>query len=319
MAINFILTNDGVSVFVENNFYTISRASEIFKSVMDAIKNGDKTKLIETLTLKDTIIDKISNSLDVNEDLVVDKNTRTITFRGIKMSNLLVDRYFELMSYGMDLTPLKNFIKNLAENPSKRAVDELYGFISACKLPITEDGHFLAYKRVRYDYMDVYTGTMDNSVGKIVSMPRNMVDDDKERTCSYGLHFCSYEYLKHYGGERIMVLKINPRDVVSIPVDYNNSKGRCCRYEVISELDVYNNMPVKTIEEEYYNGKLKDIANKSQPSVSNKVSHSAKAITDTEVIAKIRKRARAGESLASLAREYGVSPRTIGRIRDGVY
>lgn len=263
MAINFILTNDGVSVFVENNFYTISRASEIFKSVMDAIKNGDKTKLIETLTLKDTIIDKISNSLDVNEDLVVDKNTRTITFRGIKMSNLLVDRYFELMSYGMDLTPLKNFIKNLAENPLKRAVDELYGFISACKLPITEDGHFLAYKRVRYDYMDVYTGTMDNSVGKIVSMPRNMVDDDKKRTCSYGLHFCSYEYLKHYGGERIMVLKINPRDVVSIPVDYKNSKGRCCRYEVISELDVYNNMPVKTIEEEYYNGKLKDIANKS--------------------------------------------------------
>ena len=33
-----------------------------------------------------------------------------------------------------------------------------------------------------------------------------------------------------------MLLKINPADVVSIPIDYNNSKGRCCRYEVIKEL-----------------------------------------------------------------------------------
>jgi hypothetical protein len=32
-----------------------------------------------------------------------------------------------------------------------------------------------------------------------------------------------------------MILKINPRDVVAIPADYNNTKGRCCRYEVIGE------------------------------------------------------------------------------------
>ena len=35
-----------------------------------------------------------------------------------------------------------------------------------------------------------------------------------------------------------MILKINPRDVVSIPTDYNNSKGRTCRYEVIGEHNV---------------------------------------------------------------------------------
>jgi hypothetical protein len=32
-----------------------------------------------------------------------------------------------------------------------------------------------------------------------------------------------------------MILKINPKDVVSIPADYNNTKGRCCRYEVVAE------------------------------------------------------------------------------------
>ena len=33
-----------------------------------------------------------------------------------------------------------------------------------------------------------------------------------------------------------MILKINPRDVVSIPVDYNNTKGRACKYEVVDVL-----------------------------------------------------------------------------------
>ena len=124
------------------------------------------------------------------------------------------------------------------QNPSKRSVTELYGFLEKGNMPITPDGHFLAYKKVRADYRDCHTGTMDNSVGQIVEMERNFVDDDKDRTCSTGLHFCSRDYLNHFGGERIMIVKVNPKDVVSIPSDYNDSKGRACRYEVISELEV---------------------------------------------------------------------------------
>jgi hypothetical protein len=69
-------------------------------------------------------------------------------------------------------------------------------------------------------------------------MPRNKVDEDKDRTCSYGLHFCSISYLPHFSdscGGHTMIVKINPKDVVAIPADYNNTKGRTCRYEVIGE------------------------------------------------------------------------------------
>jgi hypothetical protein len=130
-------------------------------------------------------------------------------------------------------------MENLMTNPSKRAVDELYGFLEKNSLPITPDGHFLAYKKVRNDYLDIHSGTMDNSVGKIVEMERNEVDDNKDRTCSSGLHFCSQDYLPHFGNgsdNRVVILKINPRDVVSIPSDYNNAKGRACRYEVVGEI-----------------------------------------------------------------------------------
>jgi hypothetical protein len=67
-------------------------------------------------------------------------------------------------------------------------------------------------------------------------MPRNKVDEDKDRTCSHGLHFCSHGYLSNFSGEKVVVLKVNPRDVVAIPADYNNTKGRACRYEVVGEL-----------------------------------------------------------------------------------
>jgi hypothetical protein len=142
------------------------------------------------------------------------------------------------MREGLPHEPLLNFFKNLMDNPSKRAVDELYDFLEAGELPITEDGHFLAFKNVRSNYFDIHSGKFDNSVGKVCEMPRNGVDEDKERTCSYGLHFCSIKYLPHFSdGEngKTMIVKINPRDVVAIPADYENTKGRTCRYEVIAE------------------------------------------------------------------------------------
>jgi hypothetical protein len=36
-----------------------------------------------------------------------------------------------------------------------------------------------------------------------------------------------------------MIVKVFPSDVISIPKDYNNAKGRCCKYEVIGEVADY--------------------------------------------------------------------------------
>jgi hypothetical protein len=159
-------------------------------------------------------------------------------WKGKEMHNALSNRMVAMLQDGFPVEPLVAFMENLMTNPSKRAVDELYGFLEKNSLPITPDGHFLAYKKVRQNYFDCHTGKMDNSVGKVVEMERNEVDDNKDQTCSTGLHFCSQEYLPHFGGgdSRVVIVKINPRDVVSIPTDYNNAKGRACRYEVIGEV-----------------------------------------------------------------------------------
>jgi hypothetical protein len=161
-----------------------------------------------------------------------------VTYLGDVLHNSLTKRIVKFMQNELPVQPLVKFLGNLLNNPSRRAVDELYDFLEVGELPITEDGCFLAFKNVKSDYKDIHSGTFDNSVGKVCEMLRNKVDEDKDRTCSYGLHFCSIAYLPHFrdsDGGHTMIVKINPADVVAIPSDYNNTKGRTCRYEVVAE------------------------------------------------------------------------------------
>ena len=166
-----------------------------------------------------------------------------VLYKDHEIHNTLTNRMLSMLSQGFDVQPLMLFLDNLMENESFRAINELYTFLEKSNLPITEDGHFLAYKRIKGDYTDCYTGTIDNSIGAEVEMDRNTVDDDKDNTCSKGLHFCARGYLNMFSGNRTVVVKIHPKDVVSIPSDYNDMKGRCCKYTVVQELE--NNGPAE--------------------------------------------------------------------------
>jgi hypothetical protein len=164
------------------------------------------------------------------------------SFDAVPLSNAIINRILDQAAQGFNVTPMMNFMANLLSNPEKTAVDELYLFLESCKLPITEDGCFIAYKIVKDDYMDIYTGKMSNKVGEVLEMPRSEVDTNRHNTCSRGLHFCSKEYLRSYGSsnrgdDRCVLVKINPADVVSIPSDYNNAKGRTWKYEVVGEME----------------------------------------------------------------------------------
>ena len=229
MSYPFIIQGSNITVVIGNKPHTISKTHVTYQKVLDAIKASD-------WDLVKNIIEPVKVVLNYGQGNVSVQGEK-LFWKGKEMHNALTNRMIAMLQDGFPIEPLVTFMENLMTNPSKRAVDELYGFLEKNSLPITPDGHFLAYKKVRQNYFDCHTGTMDNSVGKIVEMERNEVDDNKEQTCSTGLHFCSQEYLPHFGaGSRVVIVKINPRDVVSIPVDYNNAKGRACRYEVIGEV-----------------------------------------------------------------------------------
>jgi hypothetical protein len=229
MSYPFLIQGNNVVVVIGNKSHTISKTHVTYQKVLDAIKSGDWDAVKDTIEPKKVVLNYGKGNVSVQGE--------TLFWRGVELHNFMSVRMIQMLQEGFPVEPMINFMENLYDNPSKRAVTELYGFLEKNQLPITPDGHFLAYKKVRADYKDCHSGTMDNSVGKVVEMVRNEVDDDKDRTCSTGLHFCGLSYLNHFGGDRIMIVKINPRDVVSIPSDYNEAKGRACRYEVIGELN----------------------------------------------------------------------------------
>lgn len=230
MSFPYIVQGNNVTVVIGNKPHTISKTHITYQKVVDAIKAGDWETVQNIIEPKKVVLDYGQGRVSIKGE--------TLYWDGEVFNGTLAVRMINMLQEGFTIEPLVKFMENLLENPSNRSVTELYAFLEKNSLPITPDGHFLAYKRVRDDYKDVHSGTMDNSPGKIVEMPRNKVDDNQNNTCSHGLHFCSEGYLKHFGGARTVIVKINPRDVVSIPNDYNQTKGRACRYEVIGEVGV---------------------------------------------------------------------------------
>jgi hypothetical protein len=142
-------------------------------------------------------------------------------------------------------------------------VNELYDFLAHWGLPVTPDGCFLAYKRVTDDYKDFYTRKVDNRVGAKPSMPRNRVDDNREEGCSKGFHAGAIAYVKDFNPNmgHIMIVKINPKNAVSVPKDCSCTKLRICEYEVVGEYQrdlvdspVYLSNPVKPVRQETTEG-----------------------------------------------------------------
>lgn len=228
MSYPYLIQGSNITVVIGNKPHTISKTHITYQKVLDAIKASDWELVKDTIEPKKVVLNYGKGNVSVQGE--------TLYWKGEVLNTGLAVRMIAMLQEGFPIEPMVNFMENLYKNPSRRAVTELYGFLEKNNLPITPDGHFLAYKKVRDNYFDVHSGTMDNSVGKVLEMERNAVDDDKDRTCSTGLHFCAQSYLKHFGGERIVIVKINPADVVSIPSDYNDAKGRACRYEVVGEI-----------------------------------------------------------------------------------
>jgi hypothetical protein len=226
----YIISDSSIVLFHNGKSNVMPRTHARATDVMEFIKHGKFDEAV-------AVIDIIANLKATLPDGILLKGNN-LFYQGEVVNNSLVDRILKMRDEGFELTPMLRFLENLMQNPSNRSIQELYSFLEKSDLPITEDGCFLAYKRVRDDYMDCHSGTIDNHVGQSPFMPRNKVDDNCNNTCSNGLHFASLDYLRHFTGDRLMVLKINPRHVVSIPADYDATKGRCEGYEVVDELEM---------------------------------------------------------------------------------
>jgi hypothetical protein len=235
MRIPYTLSQDSITVFAGGKMHTVLSGHKNFDLLRDHLKQAEHS--IEVIM---RLADREQSIRESAAGTKVEIIHGTVYYEGQELNNALTSKLLNLLDDGFDATPWVKFLENLMLNPSFRSRECLFGFLDNFNAPITPEGNFIAFKRIRQDWMDIHSGTMDNSVGTVVKMDRSKVDDDPQHTCSSGLHVCADQYLTHFAdaaSSRTVVVEVNPANVVAVPYDYNFAKMRVCEYKVVEEIE----------------------------------------------------------------------------------
>jgi len=224
-----IMTASSVTVILQGKSHTIYRDHPSWQNIRKAIATEDWNALPDLIDVQAAIARWAQGRYTVTETEVL--------CDGERLPPAIETRVLAFLAEGLSFEYLLKFHERLDANPSHRAVTELYDFLENKNIPIGADGCFYAYKAIRSDWKDIYSGTIDNSIGTSPEMPRNKVDDNRDRTCSKGLHVGGLQYVKLYGrgDSKYVIVKVDPANVVSVPRDHNAQKVRVSTYDVIEE------------------------------------------------------------------------------------
>ena len=235
-----IITDSTITLIAETGPSVIGKSHPNFYKIKKALLQKNFLEVEELLDVKNGYKEFSNGLIAVDGDNLI--------YNGTIVHNVLTQRIVEMIHNGDEAKPMLNFLVNLMDNPSEGSIDQLYTFLEHENLPITEDGCFLAYKAIKRDYTDKYTGSISNKVGEKVKMPYEEVTADPTLHCSSGLHCGSIDYVRCYGnfttdengehtGDRLVTVKVNPSAVVSVPEDSNRQKVRVYRYVVHEEIE----------------------------------------------------------------------------------
>lgn len=232
------ISDKTITLVVDNKVHTVQRSAPNADAIIAELAKGENAdlELIKALaSLKNFIIYMSMGRVSITD--------AGVSFLGEIISTYMAERILRHHHEGVDVAPMLAFMDMVMDHPVAGIQNDIFKWCEKGDMPFTAEGHIIAYKKVREDYRS-YHASPDGShllhtIGEYVEMERSAVDPRRDNTCSTGLHFCSYDYLNKYQGAntgRILILAINPQDVIAIPTDYNQTKGRACRYKVIGEL-----------------------------------------------------------------------------------
>lgn len=248
--ITFYYSNNGghesLSVMLNGELKTVSSNHPNFTTIRDDLMHDPNATEEEINGLYDV---KASLTRLTDRITVIDGS---LHYDGDKIDNALSRHILGLMKVGdVGYKAFANFMEKLAQNPSPLSRIHLYKWVSQNDLVVTPEGDIVTYKGVQdtEDNLSVssgdntvyvndvpHTGHVPNPVGATVHISRGEVDPDREKLCSTGLHVGHWSYASGFGSATIKVL-VNPRDVVAVPKDHEDTKMRVARYVVVERIE----------------------------------------------------------------------------------
>ena len=197
--LNHIKSNDNRWTVLINNGqpHQFDHTHPSYIGLVECVHSGDADEFISLLNTGSHIENWSEGEFEFKDGFLY--------FEGEQVALQPTNRIVECLKQGFDAKPVLNFLTNLYDNVSERAVQESYNWSSHKGLPITEDGMMVGYKGVMAsrqedtiegkngeikegDLVDIYTGkTFRNNVGDKPSMKRRQVCDDHAQ----GYCFCA--------------------------------------------------------------------------------------------------------------------------------
>lgn len=238
----YIANHTGIVFFFDNKPVKVEKDTHQYAKIIKAfdlpLEDQEKV-IIEILEQNSGSFEKDGFSITSEE----------VLYQGERLPSVLSEKVRSLVRDGLPISLFGKFWENVKLNPSSSSVRELYDFLAYKELPITEDGCFLAYKGLADNYWSISgntktlvvkgkannAGKIFNGIGEEIEVVRRDVDDNRNNHCSFGLHVGSLDYAQGFSRGKVVVVKVNPKDVVSVPSDYNCQKCRVSAYKVVSD------------------------------------------------------------------------------------
>lgn len=229
--IKWVANNNMVNLVVNGTVYAADNTNPHFAKIIEACLAEDFEQARKLLRIGKGI-EEFSDGFFLYRD-------GKLFFADEELHGVLVQKIVKGFSEGLDMKRYIRFIELSMEN-QQNSVDEMWNFLKHNDIEINENGLIVGYKKVSdHDGVlkDSHTGTVVNKLGTVVKMPRTLVNNNKNETCSHGLHVGSMKYVKEFYGDTVIRVLVNPADVVSVPTDYNGMKMRCSEYFVEAVVD----------------------------------------------------------------------------------
>lgn len=247
MKIPFLFSQGNLTVVLNGQSKSVPSSHPNFKLIREALKNDDAKALIDLIVGPPVEPPK---PVPVPVNMVKDR-VKIVDGKAYFDDEFVdcpgLDEYIQnLVKLDLPFDGLIKFIGRLYLSVRFRVRNQLFLFANKVGLIIDSQGYLLAYKAVTEDYKDKWTQKIDNRPGQSPCMDPGKVCDDPNRACGPGLHAGGLGYVHGYGhgSDRIIIVRVDPADVVSIPYDSGCQKLRTCGYYVVGDYNGELQRPV---------------------------------------------------------------------------
>mgnify|MGYP001158303991 CR=1 FL=1 len=233
------------TVVIGSQSYQFDHTHCEYEGLVECVKVGDEDEFLELLETGTVIENWSEGDFEFRDGFLY--------YEDEQVASQPTNRILQLIKNGWDHKPMLAYLDRLYQNVSNRAVMESYDWCAHKGLPITPDGCLVGYKGVSVysgadttdkmgrplqdgDLVDKYTGnSFRNNVADECNMNRRKVSDDCTQGCAAGLHVGTYEYASDWAGNggKVVLVKFDPADIVSVPTDSDFQKMRVSGYTVI--------------------------------------------------------------------------------------